>query len=95
MTLIELRSGRTIQANRAIISVVNNNGVFELYQGFDGFIPLITNEADPRFTREELLEIAENGIHQWQEFIFAINNGDVKIVDEKIEKELKNEAPNE
>ena len=82
--MITLKSGKQIWARMGLITIQKHqDGKFELYEGCDRFIPLFDNQEKPIYTKDDLIELAEMMINQWQEYRFAIANGDVPTIDLK------------
>lgn len=83
--ILKLRTGTEIHANRGLISIVKNNkGEWELGEGYDGFINLYafddkTENDIPRFTQEELIELANIMINRWYMFSGDILQGKVGV----------------
>jgi len=78
MTIV-LRSGKEINADRNLLSIFKSEyGEYELYSGFADKVKLVSDYNHiPKFTKDELLEIAEHLIDNWTAFRFAVNNNDV------------------
>jgi len=85
---ITLKSGKVIFADRHLISLFKSSvGPYELYTGSNGELKLVNGPRNdvPQFTFDELMEIGEHLRDNWQQFIFALNNGDVPYIGQQNE----------
>ena len=79
---ITLKSGTRIYANNLIIGIsLCDKESYELYKGYDSGMNLMDYNDDtgdydqPKYTRDELLELADLFIHQWNIFKNKVDNG--------------------
>lgn len=79
---IILKSGKSIYANRGLVSCVKTERGWELGEGYDGDIYLteyVEGQEDyqPAYTKSELVELARIMISRWIVFIADVLDGEV------------------
>lgn len=83
---ITLSSGKELYANRNLVSCVKTEKGWELAEGYDGEI-FLDGDLDvdcspiPSFTKQELINLAEQMIARWSAFRFDVIDDKVSTKD--------------